>query len=525
MSENTGNCHEWFEFQALDKAPEPPPFPTDALPESLASVVRKVAQAKQVPEAYVATTMLGVLALACQGSHSVYLKDDWEPEGLNLYVMTGMPSATNKSSTLSLLTKPIREYEEHLRREASPQVDRDQAERVEFEAIKKEAEKKLRNAQGSEREKWRASLEEAIERLRRKPLVLPQLFTSYATPESICDLLEKQNERLGIITSEGDEVISHFTGRYGDGGKSHDAKFGILLDGWDGGSSRNGRKTTASHNLQGPRLSMILATQPCTLEGLRKRNGQLDARGALGRILYCLPHASPADMQLLFGNKMPLAEVAYWEDLVGALLRLPKTLPGACPLLRISADACSAFTDFYNSIRHRMEFGADLSHMTAWAGKSRSHCLRIAGLLHLVMRRDPEFVGAPSEIGLQAMSSAVDVMEFFTSHALATWALAGRDETTTKALCLWDYAVRNAADDGCFKRIKKRDLHNAARGRAEWFGSVDKMVPFLTPLIANGYLCELEPTDAQPRVGRPPSPVYELRPEAVAHWEKRHLRR
>ena len=96
-----------------------PVFPVDALPETVRRYVLAVAESTQTSVDMAAVEALGVVSLCSQGKYFIRGNADWA-EPLNIYTVVILPPAERKSSVLSMMIRPVEEYEkeENTRRNA-----------------------------------------------------------------------------------------------------------------------------------------------------------------------------------------------------------------------------------------------------------------------------------------------------------------------------------------------------------------------------------------------------------------------
>lgn len=111
-----------------------PAFPMDALPEVIRRYVLAVAESTQTPVDMAAVEALGIVSLCCQGKYFIQGNADWA-EPLNTYMVVIMEPAERKSSVLSMMIRPVEEYEKE-------ENSRRNAEIVESRMIQDKLEKK-----------------------------------------------------------------------------------------------------------------------------------------------------------------------------------------------------------------------------------------------------------------------------------------------------------------------------------------------------------------------------------------------
>lgn len=90
-------------------------FPTRALPGWLRDFVAAVAEETQTPVDLAGSIALSVLATAAGGRSVVQVRGSWR-EPTNLYVVVALPPANRKSAVFALLSDPLFDAEERLRK-------------------------------------------------------------------------------------------------------------------------------------------------------------------------------------------------------------------------------------------------------------------------------------------------------------------------------------------------------------------------------------------------------------------------
>jgi hypothetical protein len=86
--------------------------------------------------------------------------------------------------------------------------------------------------------------------------------------------------------------------------------------------------------------------------------------------------------------------------------------------------------------------------------------VRIAALLHLADGRTPTV-----PIEANHVESAVTIIDWYTEHAKAVWAMAGLEPNVANAKKLWDFIERWAeADENGRLQVSKSVVYQKARG-------------------------------------------------------------
>lgn len=175
-----------------------PAFPTDALPETIRRYVLAVAESTQTPVDMAAVEALGIVSLCCQGKYFIRGNADWA-EPLNTYMVVIMEPAERKSSVLSMMIRPVEEYE-------NEENSRRNAEIIESRMIQDKLEKEKRSLV-ERASKGKATEEEvrakAAELAKFEPAKPLRLFVDDVTSEKLTSVLAENKGRAAVVSAEG----------------------------------------------------------------------------------------------------------------------------------------------------------------------------------------------------------------------------------------------------------------------------------------------------------------------------------
>lgn len=175
-----------------------PAFPVDALPEVIRRYVLAVAESTQTPVDMAAVEALGIVSLCCQGKYFIRGNADWA-EPLNTYMVVIMEPAERKSSVLSMMIRPVEEYEKE-------ENSRRNAEIVESRMIQDKLEKEKRSLV-ERASKGKATEEEvrakAAELAKFEPTKPLRLFVDDVTSEKLTSVLAENKGRAAVVSAEG----------------------------------------------------------------------------------------------------------------------------------------------------------------------------------------------------------------------------------------------------------------------------------------------------------------------------------
>lgn len=461
-----------------------PAFPVDALPEVIRRYVLAVAESTQTPVDMAAVEALGIVSLCCQGKYFIRGNADWA-EPLNTYMVVIMEPAERKSSVLSMMIRPVEEYEKE-------ENSRRNAEIVESRMIQDKLEKEKRSLV-ERASKGKATEEEvrakATEIAKYEPVKPLRLFVDDVTSEKLTSVLAENKGRAAVVSAEGG-IFSIMSGLY-----NRNVNIDVFLKGHSGDTIRVDRVGRASESIIHPALTMVLAVQPEVLNGLMSNN-TFRGRGLTARFLYSMPK-STVGRRSFSTEPIPEGVKSRYRDLVETILS------GNNEQEPISLDdgAADVLEALFNEVEGRLK--GDLAEIQDWAGKFVGAVLRIGGILH-VMKYPKDSMFDP--VDRETMENAVSIGRYFLEHAKAAYSLMGADAVNKNAR-LFLAAVKRKR----LAEFSRRDAMRLYRGCK----TVESLQPVLDQLCEYGYLA-VKPVPPSYGPGRKPSDTYLVNP---AVWE------
>ncbi len=493
-----------------------PEFPVEALPPVIRAYVISVAESIQVPVDMCASACLAVLALTMQGKYRIMGKADWF-EPLNLYVLCIAKPSERKSTILSKVAGPINSYEADYNRRHALDIENSQNEFSLMEktrermlsmiadkkAGKKGAAEKLEKAEETlgDYEKKVAQLTEEILNYKFKKSM--KLYCEDITSEKLASVLEENDGRIGILSSEGG-IFEIMKGAYSS---NKEPKIDVFLQAWSGDSIRVDRVGRASNNIEHPALTMLLMVQPHVISGL-VNNKTFSGRGLTARFLYCMPKSAVGRRRF---DTVPIPESVNdnYRDLMTNLLDdEQKEKP---MLIRLSDEAREHLKTFYEQLEPKIP--AEYAELAGWMGKLVGTVLRIAGIFTRALVADKVAQASFDEIqdmdtdtdhlivSGDTMKGAIAIGEYYLEHARAAFSLMGADEVSEMAAFALDVIGRKGLNG-----FKTADLMRASKK----FKTADVANEVLKRLTEMGYLREEKPESK--KSGRPPAPKYTVNP-------------
>ena len=475
----------------------PPPILPEMLPGILRDFPQALAEAIQIPYELALLNALGAVAVAAQRKFRVIVKPGYA-EPINLYAICALPPGERKSSTVEACKRPLVEWQASKRQEMRDEIRDAESER---KTMEKAIEGKRAKAAMCTDESRRDMIEEIKRMERELPEVPipPRLLADDATPEALAALLERQDERIGMLEAEGG-FFDTLAGRYSSGVPNLD----LILKGWCGEPAQVDRKGRDAIFLKSPLITLVISPQPEIVQGLASRPG-FRGRGLVGRFLYVLPQ-SRLGGRAIETTPVPAALVNSWRAMLFRLLETSwatgedgeKTGHG----IGLAAEALDLWKQFATMVEAGLLPGGTFEYMSDWGGKFPGQAIRLAGLIHVATSPDPL-----SPISRQTMSAALSVAAILADHAKAAYGLMGSDPSQECAKAILRWIERDRVD-----AFTARDALQKVKGR---FPTMEKVNPGLTILEERGFIFG-EPTDQKRGPGRKPSAIYTVNPRT---WE------
>lgn len=460
-----------------------PSFPVDGLPETVRRYVLAVAESTQTSVDMAAVEALGVGSLCSQGKYFIQGNADWA-EPLNIYTVVILPPAERKSSVLSVMIRPVEEYEkeENSRRNAGI---------IESQMVLSRLEKEKRSLV-ERASKGKATEEEvrakATEIAKYEPVKPLRLFVDDVTSEKLTSVLAENKGRAAVVSAEGG-IFDIISGLY-----SRNVNIDVFLKGHSGDTIRVDRIGRASESIIHPALTMVLAVQPEVLNGLMSNN-TFRGRGLTARFLYSMPKSTVGSRS--FSTKpIPEGVRARYRALIETILSSDNEQEP----ISLDDGAREVLEDLFNEIEGRLK--GDLAEISDWAGKFVGAVLRISGILHVMKYPKDSMFDA---VDRETMEHAVIIGRYFLTHAKAAYSLMGADTVNKDAQHLLSFIKRERLAE-----FSRRDAMRLCRS----FKTADSLQPVLNRLCEYGYIA-VKPQEPVSGIGRRPSEVYVTNPAVL----------
>lgn len=436
-----------------------PNIPATLLPPAVGDFVQNIADVLLVPVAMPVMASLGIISAALAKKFVVSPKPDWQ-EPVNIYTLTAMLPASNKSQTLKYLKAPIDEWEELEKNRIGPAREKVLAEiKILEQEIKKQYSivggKKSKQADIDTAKETLLKLEPELQAKKVSAPVIPQVYTTDATPEAIAELVKEQGGRLAIISDEGG-ITEVLAGLYN---KGH-ANIDIILKGIDGGSARIKR---ANRDLRlNPYLTLTLLVQPQVLINMADKK-TFQGNGALERYLFALPVGNVGYREFDQNVKIDDWARQRYNTLIINLLSIP--VPDTPYILTLDYPSQDIFWAFRQEIERELRADGNLYLCQGWGGKLAGNTLRLAGLLHVAEHNNVSHLTIQKE----TMDHAITMARLLMGHTVAAFNLMGLDNEAKDAQELFEW-VKTRAEDRLTKTEIINAMHNRRMGKKERLG-------------------------------------------------------
>ncbi len=442
----------------LTPTKSPPPFPLDALPQTIRNMVEFVSETTQVYPDMPAAVALAALSVCLQGKAKVYFSEHWAEE-LNLYILISAPPGERKSAVFSSMTKPIAKYV----------IDHNERHRLDVQTYyntRRQLELKLNKA--IEKDKDADTIKEIQMELNAlTPVSELKLITTDVTAEALAGIMSVNGEVMGIMSPEGG-IFDVISGMY----SNNVTNINIFLSSYDGEPVKIDRRY-GSVALRRPLLTFGICTQPIVLNKVIN-DPQFCGKGLTQRFLFCLPDSMIGHRKLI-QDINGTAIVRDYRELITKLLDMPRN--ENCRL-DLTCKAADLLTEFADKIESQMADNGKLAEYREFFSKLPGKTLRIAGLFHLCEH-------SPSEcISGETMTAAIRIATYFGQHYLKMMCADTYDDTPQYLL---DKITAKAIRDG-ISIISLRDIKRAVRKLSD-----EQVSDALEVLVTHNYLSYIPP--------------------------------
>ena len=239
------------------------------------------------------------------------------------------------------------------------------------------------------------------------PPISPEILATDTTVEALSNLMELTGETAGIFSDEAD-FLKILAGLY-NSGKAGNLQ--LPLQAYDG-SSFFRQRGGGTVFLKRPLLSVCLYAQPALYEEIRS-NSDLQGRGMIGRLLFCVPEEMAGHRDVRKCVKIDKAAEAAYCDLLGDFLDTPQQPEETMPKIPWTPEAAKRMLDYLQQLENSMQSGMPMESAKDYASKAGGVANRIAGILHMLWTRD-----AAKPVTLDTAEKAIQLHTYFFAQKL-----------------------------------------------------------------------------------------------------------
>ena len=407
----------WQAVQSDQTEPESValPFPRGVFPPMLERYLDSAAENVQVDRAMIGAAMLAACALCLQGRCKIsYPSGSGHSEQLCLYlVIVGSPGE-RKSSAFAKAVLPVYRWQnarrEVYKQELAAYETACKIKEKESEALERQlGEKKITPEKRQQLGEDLTALK--LEQEEKQPPISPEILATDTTAEALSNLMERTGETAGIFSDEAD-FLKILAGLYNRGNAGN---LQLPLTAYDGApfSRLRGKGTMF---LSRPLLSICLYAQPTLYEEIRS-NSELQGRGLVGRLLFCVPRQMAGKRNVRKCVRIEKAAETAYCDLLGGFLDTPQQPESTIPVILWEHDAAEEMLDYLQTVEDSMDDGNPMEQAKDYASKAGGVVLRIAGVLHMLWTQDTtkpvsvETARRAKELHMYFFSEKMEAME------------------------------------------------------------------------------------------------------------------
>jgi hypothetical protein len=405
--------------------PPAAPFPVEAMGPIMAKATKAFQEEIQAPMAMCGNAVLASAALAVQAHYDVQMPHGIAPT--SLYFASVAKSGERKTGTDKKVLKPVREFEDELRKD----YDRERRDYLDAKDVWETSRKRTLTSKLDDAEK-----REELKNLgpEPRPPLKPIRAVSDVTAEGLAGLLELMLSG-GLFATEGGQ----FTGGHAmsDDAKLRNAAFFSRL--WDDGYVDRVRARQEEVVLRHRRLSVHLQLQPDVAFRFFS-DPVLRDQGLHSRFLISYPDSVMGQRQYMpkVSLEHATAQVAFAAR-IKELLRTPAPIRDEDPFspdpkpLPLSANAETLFIKYVDQIESELGPHGALAPISGLANKLPEHSARIAAVIAAVEDRQLK------EIDEAAVTGGILLASHYAAEARRIALMSQGQIELQEAQGLWDW--------------------------------------------------------------------------------------
>lgn len=435
-----------------------PEIEEDTIPCKLQPVVSNICQHLEVSCGMVYLTALGILAAAVQGKFEVRLTDTFSVP-CNLYFLAFSAPGTRKSPVLSILSRPIYEWEKSQKDIWLPKIRKQELEASLIQEKLADLRKQAKQAQHPD-----AIIDEmmTLEASIQKIDVVPKIILNDTTPESLLAFLNDHNGQCAIISDEG-SIFDVLGGLY----TNNIANIDVLLKGWDKGNISMKRRE-CEINIE-PLLTFCVLAQPAVLNKISAKKS-FSGFGLLERFLMWYPQSN-IGYRTHNGASIQKDIIDEYNKFIKGFLDIP--MSETPRVLSLSSDGYESIVKSVQHLERHLAVDGKYHKIATWSCKMSAQLGRLSGLLHLAEGQTEEIISN------NTVRKAIVLYKLLLKHALKAYneARFDEDDKIMEEIIEWVLLQKQ----GCFF---KKDLTYAFKDKVK----VDKIDKMLRNLISRNII-------------------------------------
>lgn len=450
-SNSDENCWEeplLFENKKL------PTFDTGILPDYCQSFVDELAEEMQVPADMPAMAVLGALSSCVFGKFHVRVRGTWT-EPLNLFIVIAMPPSSKKTPVHKAVTESMRTYEHNerafMKTDVTHALGEIRAKEKAVEGLSADYKKARKSGKGKEVLTEIDQLNKELDELKKDAVLPTYIIGGDATPEKVGELMGENDERLSIISPEGNDLFSMMSGRYTD--KPY---LELYLSSFNGETYKM-KRIRRDVDLEKPLLSILLFVQNSVIENSDR---SFKERGLMQRFLYCIPESNLGHRKI----RPSLMSEKTKNNFDSNLNLLMRYRPKVSSELTLSAEA-DEILESLETTNEKLQGDPDVDDAyKEWRGKLIGNIIRIAGVLHVVDGFNAE--NMEKEISGETFIKASRLYGYLSAHAEKAFAISDGGENDNDARKLYKLIMKNQKEGIVGRREVQKKSHyfNNANG-------------------------------------------------------------
>ncbi|MBQ6143367.1 MAG: DUF3987 domain-containing protein [Clostridia bacterium] len=386
------NINKWGKPVALDYL-DIPEFPIECYPKEISEFLKALSISTQTSQEMCGILALGILAVCNQGNFVVRIKPEYY-ESLSLYTIAVAEPGERKSAVINIISKPIFDFVKDYNTNHKNEIAKNEAIHRSLQRLLEETEKKFSKNKASLEDVEKAATSLADFKVKSKL----KITLDNTTTEKLIDLMQEQNGRISIISSEGG-ILKNFGSDY-----KKDIDIDPYLKAHDGDSISFERINRPANYIENPALSIVIGIQP---ERIKKfvNNKEYKECGLVARflIVFCQSMQGYRDIN---PPSIPKHILENYDNLIKKMLKRTAKNKN----IFLSQEAKNVYYGFQVTVEKKLS--NEWFNIRDFAAKIPGTMLRIAGLLHCAKTENPD----EENINKKTIEEAINIIMYIAKH-------------------------------------------------------------------------------------------------------------